>query len=165
MATWQYTIELIPCAKLVSLCGRVPQDLREDSYESVEWWSDHQPPSNYEALVASFISMCPSWSTDVKCWGAEDSNVIKAVLDDQRVIEVVVRVDLRKLDDKFLQHVVDFAVHCRCVLLTEDMKLVEPDVNKLKLKLMDSNAARFVEDPAGYFEELERNRQTLHTVQ
>lgn len=164
MAAWQYTFELIPRAKLIKLFGDVPPNVSAGDYEAAEWWSDAQPVGDYENCLASFAAPCKSWSADMKCWGAEDSNVVKAVLDAGRVVELSVRFDLRTSDEAFLLGVVNFARDNECLFLTESMEMVEPLADVLKATLMSSDARRFVEDPRAYLEELNKNRQVLHTA-
>ena len=165
MAIWQYTFELIPRAKLIKLFGDVPQTIDADDYEQVEWWSDGTNlTADFENRLASFAASYKSWSADVKCWGAEDCNVVQVIMDGGRVVELSVRFDLRKLDETFLHNMVGFARDNECVFLTESMRVIEPSADVLKAVLMSSDAWRFVEDPRRYLEELNKNRQVLHTA-
>lgn len=164
MATWQYTIELIPREKLVDLFRAVPPSISEHTYGVTEWWSNQQPSDDYETLLTSFVSPRSSWSEEVKCWGEEDGNRINVVLEGECVVEVSVRFDLRNLDDAFSRNVVNFAQRNGCVFLGESMELIEPFVDDLKSKLVSSGAARFVRDSTLYLEEIKRSRQVRRTA-
>lgn len=164
MATWQYAVELIPRRKVLELFTEIPPSMNEDVYEATEWWSSQQPSDDYETLLRSFAAPCSAWSEDVKCWGEEDGNRIDVLLKGKCVVEVSVRFDLRNLDDVFSRNVIDFAQRNGCVLLGESMEVIEPSVNALKSKLLSSDAARFVRDPALYLEGVARSRQVRRTA-
>ncbi len=161
MAAWQYTVKLIPRAKLMNLFGSIPQAISEEIYEATQWWSDQQPSDDYAAFLASFVTPHSSWSEDVKCRGEEDGNRIHAVLEDDRVVEMSVRFDLRNSDNGFLRNVVDFAQRNDCVFLGDNMELIAPHLHDLEVKLINSDAARFVADPACYLEEIAKTHRAL----
>lgn len=79
--------------------------------------------------------------------------------DGTQVTEIFVRVDVRNLNCKFLGIVLRLAAKCDCALLTEDMRLIEPDEGLLLDEIERSPAAQFVEDPARFLERRNRLRK------
>jgi hypothetical protein len=153
MATWQFDLYLIPRQKLLSLFGEVPSTLDDEAFESVRWCKDAPLPANYEEVLSSFLPEGVSWCDEARMWGEEDGNRIE-LFDVSGDTEISVRVDARTRNEQVLNGIIKFARFIDAVLLTEEDKVIEPDVNVVIRELEESNASRFVRDPYGFFESI-----------
>lgn len=88
--------------------------------------------------------------------GDEDGDRIELIGDETcDLAEISVRIDVRVRNQQFLEGLVTFANCSDAVfLIIENLEVVEADLNALELRIKDSNAYRFVEDPLKFFENL-----------
>lgn len=149
MATWQYDLQLIPRAKLVELFGEVSPRLDSETYEVTDWWSG-QVCAGYDEVLARFLKEGGSWSEEIRNWGDEQGDFISVVYEENQVTEIRVRIDVRELNHEYLRILCDFARRYESLFLTEDLKLIEPDLNLLLRQIAESDAFAFVEDPATF---------------
>jgi hypothetical protein len=161
MAVWQCDLDLLPRAKVVAVCGSVPERLETEVDAATDWWQGVEIAPDYPQTLGSFmdISQKASWSRDLITWGDEDGDCIDVFTEEGEVVEVAVRVNARRLNRKFLEGVSNFARRYNCVVLTEDMALLEPDVDLLYEAIRRSRAMRFVEDPRGFLEALSQEER------
>lgn len=152
MATWQFDLHLIPRAKLIELYGEVPADLDRDTLDRHEWWTGESVA--YDEALNAFLNESTSWSEHFRNWGDEDGNCVCVILEDNEVAEIYARVDVRSLDRAFLENLSEFSRKRVCLFLTEDGKLIEPNVDLLLSEIAQSNALAFVSDPVGFLEKI-----------
>lgn len=156
MATWQFTVHLIPRTKLVQLFSEIPDFLDREIFDSINWWDEKDISQHYDSEIGSFLNESQSWSESIKIWGQEDSDHLSVLFDNGRVVEVEVRIDVRALNLVFVENVCSFARLCDCLLLTEGMALVEPEVDLLLHQIGKSNAFSFVSDPVEFLDKLRK---------
>ncbi len=149
MATWQYYLHLIPRPALIGLFGSVPKYLDSDTFNDTDWWSEYSC-SDYEAALGSLLKESGSWSETIGNWGDDDGNFISVILEDGRVAEIGVRLDVRALDPNFVKGLCKFSRQCDCLFFTEDLKLMEPAPRLLLDEIVRSDAFAFVSDPVGF---------------
>lgn len=65
------------------------------------------------------------------------------------------RVDARRLDEAFLESVVAFTIHCGCVILQPDGKLIEPEVRCLRSAIEQSRAYLYCTAREQYYADLD----------
>jgi len=150
MATWQFTLHLIPRTSLALLFpAGIPDSLGPEIFVSTEWWT---APlwQDYESQISSFLKEGKSWSESIRMWGDEDSDRLNLIFDNGHIAEVEFRIDVGKLDLRFVENICTFAKLCDCLLLTEEFALIEPDVELLRHQIGNSNAWGFVSDPAEF---------------
>jgi len=156
MATWQFTVHLIPRTSLDLLFpAGIPDSLDREIFDSTEWWKEPLC-QDYESEISSFLKEGKSWSESIRAWGEEDSDRLNLLFDNGHIAEVEVRIDVGKLDSRFLEDICTFAKLCDCLLMTEEFALIEPDVELLLDQIGKSNAWKFVSDPAGFLKKLGR---------
>ena len=148
MATWQFDLHLIPRAKLIELYGEVPVDLNRATLDRHEWWSGEA--YDYDEALNVFLNESTSWSEQIRNWGDEQGNCVCVILEDNEVAEIYARVDVRSIDRAFLENLSEFSRERDCLFLTENGKLIEPEVDLLLREIVKSNAFAFVSDPIGF---------------
>lgn len=155
MATWQFDLHLIPRSKLVELFGTVPTHLDQKSFDELLWWENQGCSiDDMELSLGSFLRPRRSRTADIKCWGDEDGDCVSVIVDDHRIAEIAVRINVQTLDPEFIENVCTLSTLYKCVLRTERSKLIEPDRDLLLQEIAHSAAAAFVLDPIQYLKRL-----------
>ena len=162
MAIWQFDLHLIPRSKIIERYSRVPAQLSDEEFYTVNWWSGVALLIDYESILGSFLPKYISWHKDIFSWGAEDSDSIAIIFENNTHEEIFVRIDARKLDISFLEKVSHFAKLCDCLLLlVGNRKLMEPDPLALYQEIERSNAYKFVMNPRGFLDELTKQLREI----
>ena len=147
MAVWQFDILLVPD----EVAASSPLIVGEESVDASRWWQSRQPPPDLPQRLDSLLPRCRSWSDDIWEWGEEEGTCIQIFTTDGVVEEIHVRLDLRSPIGRYVDGVIDLAVHLRCRLcLMEGPVVIEADQQRLLQQLQRSSACRFVRDPMGY---------------
>ena len=158
MASWQYDLHLVPRLMLMKTFGHIPDSLEPEVFDSIDWWADNQPPADYQEVASSLLNESASWNINLRVWGEGDGNRLDVFSERGDVRDVFIRVDVRNLDPAFLKQVARFADHCRCLLLTADMAVLEPTVELLRSAIKQSRAFSFVSNPHRFLEDLREER-------
>lgn len=159
MATWQYSLHLIPRRAVEEIYPTVPLSLSREAFDEVEWWQQHQPPPNFTSLIEPFLAPRQHWSDMTRAWGVESGDSIEVSMESNRVAGIFARINVAQLDKDFVRQLVLFAAHCDALLLTEEGTLIAPDEAALSTLIKQSNAMRFVQDPQRFLAELRDRRQ------
>jgi hypothetical protein len=150
MAAWQCAFLLAPRAELRAGAEPLPEWLPADRVRDTLWWRRASPPADLLARAGAAAPAAPPWSTDLTTFGREDGDRIDVWREGNRVTSVLVRVDLRQPNRRFLGAVVDLARAADAVLLRLDGLVVPALRAALEEAATSSAAARFVADPEAY---------------
>jgi hypothetical protein len=111
-------------------------------------------PSEYRDLLSAIAPPLSSWTPELEMWGTEQGDRIDVCLTNGRPSEARVRFDLRRPAEEFWLGIAQFVAAAGTSLESETGLKVPPRLAELKAALEGSRAARFVEDPARYFNRL-----------
>jgi hypothetical protein len=157
MATWQFDLHLLPRSKIIERYSKIPAQLSDEEFTTMDWWSGVALPADYESILGSFLPKYISWNKNASTWGSEDSDLIEIFFENNALVEIWVRIDARKLNISILERVSHFAKLCDCILfLGESRKLIEPDPLSLNYDIKRSDAYKFVMNPRGFLDELSK---------
>ena len=159
MALWQFETVLIPSERVIAEFGAVEVQMDRSRWDAIDWWSEHQPPVDFSARIATLLPPYQSWSPFILNWGSKDSDRVDVCLTDEqsRVEELSVRVDLRHPVEPFARLLASLAEQLGCVCAVWPFRTFEPTVECLLAEIGQSEAARYVRGPRVYFEELARD--------
>jgi hypothetical protein len=155
MAIWQFDLHLIPRRKLLACFGEIPAHLERDRWENTDLasWDAHLLPDGSVTLLDAVLPrMEQHWCRTVAAWGSYEGNCVEISRKDHRIEGFSVRLDLRDLDGHFPTVVCKISFLSDCYLLTEDLRLIPPQVERLLEELKQSHACRFVADPQEWLE-------------
>jgi hypothetical protein len=155
MAVWQFTLHLIPRPKVVECFGDIPTHLDPDLWEGMDLgsWDTHLLPEGHAALLDTVLPrMEEHWCGTVTAWGSYDGNIVEVAREDHCIEWFLVRIDLREAHPRFLSVICEISSLSDCYLLTEDRRLIPPQVDGLLVELKQSNAYLCVSDPQGWLE-------------
>jgi hypothetical protein len=91
-------------------------------------------------------------------WGSDDGDRIEIVGEGDAISEIVVRLDVRTISNKFVHGIVDIAKEYDLTILTNDNHFIMPDYNGILNAIKTSGAARFVKDPIAFLTAIEKER-------
>lgn len=159
MATWQYSLHLIPRREVEDRYSIAPASLFQEALGEVDWWQNYQPPSSLAAFVNTFLPPRRHWDADTRAWGDEDGDSIAIMVEDNRVAEISVRVNVAQHDESFIGKIVELGLLCDALLFLKGGLLIVPDAQSLVRHINQSDAMRFVRDPEKFLVDLHDKRE------
>ena len=158
MATWQFSVVLIPksWAEENKYCSSSLYD--EDGYYDTEAaWKENQPNTNFITVLSTLLPPAKSWSKEMLSWGNEEEHDIKVGYEGELIEGIHIRLDLNQKLNSILVKLVKVANELSCVLFFPELKTVTK-ANEFELNnaLQNSRAAKFVGDPHGFLDELQK---------
>lgn len=152
MAVWQYSITLFPASGLVNFMGKRPKVLDESISLEYNLWEGAD--SRTEFWIKNFLSFMSIRKRDygIIFMGSESGNDVQLVEAGGHISEINTRIDLRDLNSGFLKRVLDIAQKYELLVITEDGRVLDPDINEVYSAICDSKQYRFVQEPGSLFE-------------
>ena len=155
MAIWQYDFYMISKAELAEKLGGVPSRLTPEEFKRCRFWHTCQPVQDFDARFTRWHEEIKAWNPELRWWGNEQSNRIDVWQKNGRVTMIEFRIELRTLDLRFIQLLVDVARDSDCVLFSQHSReIVEPLREHLLEHLVRSNGANeiwdWLRDPSAF---------------
>lgn len=164
MAIWQFTISFYPEDGLLEQIGHLPDVLPKkylpppfsldddlDKYvdpTTIFWKNISAMP--FVTLLDNKL-MRVEWLKDAKdiiSWGSPDTNDITLTFNKNSIVETYgCRIDLRTIDDAFIDLVLEIAAANKLVVSNTKGNLIKPARFELGKLMSNSNAANFVANP------------------
>lgn len=154
MAVWQFQIELVPRAVAEANSLRAGMVLTEEQRESIVWWRDRRLPVTLLRDVEKMLPSGRAWSKDLEVRGSLDTSCLTILREGESLVEVHFRFDVREVSIELLETAVQFSRDLQCWLITDDGKVIEPALAKLKEEIRESSAFQFVKDPLSFISRL-----------
>ena len=128
MAIWQYQIFVLPKEEIDSYFSNL-LFINEEALNEVNWWKYRQLTTEYFENFKSILPLKKSWSDDIVLFGDENSNCIELLTNKGKIVEIMVRIDLRFDYTQFLDMLCEFAQEYNCILLNYSFKILSPVKN------------------------------------
>ena len=179
MAVWQFQVYFIPRRSLMEKYGKLPSKLEMDDdawsnyiqdsdleskpkFEdalTIPWWLNIKLDINEVFTDLKKFGDLQEWSANVeglKSYGQPDSNDISACFDSQTnaLEDLSCRIDVRKVEQEFIEQVISLALKYDCLLLDKKGNLYEPTNDNIFKAIRISNAKRFANDPGQFLDDL-----------
>ena len=155
MATWQFSIILIP--KLWAEENKFDSSFlySEEGYDTEIAWEKHQPAPIFKNILSNILPTSKSWNKDLLCWGNEEEHDIQVWYVNNTIDGIHVRLDLNQKLNSIITKLIKTAKELDCVLFLPELK-INTEANEFELKkvLQSSQAAKFVKDPYGFLSDL-----------
>ena len=136
MAIWQISFYAVERNKTI-------QD------EDICYWE--KEPANARSIV--FLTQCESWSNDIIQYGNDQSTCIELFLEEQRVVEIEIRLDLRSITYLILNDVLNYITNLDALIYYEN-SLIEPTITNFKSLIVRSAAYKFCNNPLKFIDEI-----------
>jgi hypothetical protein len=159
MATWQFDLEVVPAARVLSQPRTSEGYVDEHARESIDWWEGASLPPDYARRLGAMLPWSVPWAAGWHVFGEEDSNRVDVIEEGGRIAEVRARIDARSMDLDVIDGIVQLVEEWDCVFLTSRGRVVEPSLDAVWIELELSPASSFVQDPAAFLGRLRQHRR------
>ncbi len=155
MATWQFSVVLIPAswAEENSYSSSALYD--DEGYDTECAWKGRQPESGFKAVLGDILPPSKSWHEELLTWGNEKEHDIQVWFENETIDGIQIRLDLNQTLNEMIVKVVKSAKALDCALFFPELKSVA-EANEFELKgaIKNSNAAKFVRNPQEFLNEI-----------
>jgi hypothetical protein len=165
MAIYQYHVTVIPRQTILRHWNPIPDKIQYrdnpkfgDDLINVNWWENLNTDFvDIEKRIRPFADQV-EWTKrteGMKTFGNNDTNDITISKTETGQFEgISLRIDLRKIDRVFIDHVLAISKDLDCLLLDSQGNLFEPTHENLADKIKTSNAFKFVTNPTDFLRTL-----------
>ncbi len=144
MATWQYTLAVVPKENLSCVAiGRKIES--EEEYEKLLPWQASFFKFASDKLTIHFGNS--STLGQVTLWGKSDETCAKLIKREDETFEIILRLDLRSLKKHDLLFLIEFMEKTGCCCIDESRILMDADLDSLKAHIKQSKAFSFLNNP------------------
>lgn len=140
MAIWQYTFELIPKDDL-EIIG-LGNYKGEVDYNNIRFWRNGDYEVGYFDTLTGLLSKGKSWSNDIVLYGNEEKTCIKFLIEDDKISEVVIRIDFREDYSKLLSEIIEFCGLHALLLLDEEHNVLP--LNQTSIISLIKNSIQYI---------------------
>jgi len=155
MAVWQFSVVFLPESWAQKHNYDSASLYDEDGYDTERAWQESQPDSSFKAVFSKILPASKSWHQDLLFWGNTQEHDIQVWYENSKVEGVHVRLDVNQSINDILVKVVSAANELGCVLFFPEFRqIAKANEFELKTALKNSNAAKYVNDPQVFLNEL-----------
>jgi hypothetical protein len=157
MATWQFSVVLVPTswAEEHNYCSSALYD--EEGYDTEFAWKGRQPEVGFKALLGEVLPPSKSWHEELLSWGNEKEHDIQVWVENEAIDGINFRLDLTQDLNEIIVKVVRAAKSLNCALFFPEFRsVVEANEFELKNAIKKSNAAKFVSNPQEFLNEISK---------
>jgi hypothetical protein len=145
MAIWQYNLFVLPQEEIYSYFGQTDM-IRNDDLNEINWWKYRQLNIEWFDFFNDLLIRKKSWSDDIILWGDESSNCVLILIENNEIIEIFMRIDIRDDFDFFLRLICNFAQRHECALLNSALKIFPVDFVTIKEDIAKFKKNNFFEN-------------------
>lgn len=131
MAIWQYQIYMIP-EEEISSYFKNDKFISYDDFNEIKWWKYRQLNIKSFDLFTDLLPKKDSWSDDIILFGDESSNCIEILKEQDLIIEISIRIDLRLDCKKIINLLCEFTINNNCMFLNDKLEVLHPNVESIK---------------------------------
>lgn len=122
MAIWQYKLFAIPEEELKSYFNNI-DNIPIEAFDNIEWWKYRTYKSvNFNSFKE--LSFQESWSKDIKQLGDINSDCVEIFVQEEKIIEISIRIDLRKNYKSMIEYICEFGQNNHLCFLNGEFKLI-----------------------------------------
>lgn len=158
MAIWQFDMHLLPEEAIRRRYGSIPVAIAPADIDAGGWWKDALPPGNFTESLSKLLPQAVSWSSSINTWGYEDGNRIDLVWDDDQLMDVFVRIDVRQISYDLVEKLLRLARINRWVPWVNG-QVLRPSLGHILRAIRYSDAFKFVQDPEAFLIALDKEEQ------
>jgi len=157
MATWQFSVNLIPKSWAIVNNFRASLLYTENGFDTEIAWKNNQLTPEFIETLSKLLPPAKSWSENLLCWGSEEEHDIQVSLENESIEGVNIRIDLNQKLNKIINKIVITAKKIDCVFFFPEYRTItEANEFELKRALQNSQAAQFVKSPTSFLSKLQK---------
>lgn len=145
MATWQFSVILIPASWAEENSYSSVSFYNGEGYDVTCAWKDRQPEPEYKAILSEILAPAKTWHEELLIWGNEKEHNIQVWYENGKIDGIHIRMDLNQHLNEIIIKLVKAANTLDCALFFPEFALVTK-ANEFELAnaIKKSNAATFV---------------------
>ena len=154
MATWQFGLSFLSENLVASHGIAAGTRIKDNQRDELIQQNIESLPSEVVGRLSRVLKAGKSWSESIEVFGDIESTCVSLSKENNLIVEIRARLDLRNISPGTLVAILDFASAVKCLLLTDDNKVIKPTFSELKSEINFSPAYRFVKDPRSFIDEI-----------
>lgn len=136
MAIWQYKIFIVPQEEINSYFEK-DEYISESAFNEIKWWKFRQLNIQDFITLKYLLPINKSWTDDIVLFGDESSNCVEVLIEEDKIIEVSARIDLRDNYKEVLRALCEFAQRNNCVFLRYDLKILNANLHLVESDILN----------------------------
>ncbi len=153
MAIWQFHVIVVPEEKILKKYKCIPDNVNE--VEDIQSWEGYSLDEFTLVKMSETLKFATSWADNIKQFGALDKNCIELFYDNNQLIEISLRLDLRDITIDIIKLVIDFTRQNKALLITNNGHVIKPVIENLIKVIKESDAYSFVKNPKEFLDKFE----------
>lgn len=150
MAIWQVDFKIINIEKL-----KLVKKYKNNKIEDIDWIGFELNSESIKSLKI-ILTERKSWSENLKQYGDIEKTCVELFYQNNVLLEVSCRIDVRNLIKKEIIAIIDFINSNNALILLDNM-IYEASMYNIFEIIKKSNAFRFCENPEKFLQSLEKN--------
>ena len=151
MAIWQFGFSVIPESEPVLERFRDNNINNELSdIDDIRSWKGYYLSQASLEKISEFFQPTKSWSDNIRQYGNLDETCIELLYENDILIEISVRLDLRKLSQEIFSAVIDFVRVNKALILTQQGVILRPSEEDVIIEMKKSDAFSFINNPQDF---------------
>ncbi|MFT9495022.1 hypothetical protein [Anaerosolibacter sp.] len=150
MAIWQFGFSIVPEKALLQKNIGELYNVNPENFDEIISWNGYGLSEPSIEKISKTLEQNQSWSDNIKQFGLLEKTCIELFYEENRLMEVSIRLDLRDLTLDVLVAVVDFVKDNNALILTPKGVLLRPTVEDVIEEIKKSNAYSFIKNPYGF---------------
>lgn len=153
MAIWQYDFWIVPKDEALKKYGNVLSIPIENDFIEVIPWKKGRLQDIKQ--ISQILKQEKSWSNDIIQYGNIEGTCVQLFLG-QHDFDIKIRLDLCNLKRNTFLAIVKFIQEKEAMILTSEGRLLCPDLEKFVSDIRTSREYKFVKNPMGYLNTIDR---------
>ena len=147
MAIWQFSFVMVPEEKIANILGSNIEGSMTKHNEELMSWKGYCIKEGSLVEISKVLAPTKSWADNIKQYGVIDESCLELYYEEDEVIEISVRLDLRSLSKDILEAIVSFIKVNKGMISTKNGNLIKPTVDDILSVIKTTDAYRFVKEP------------------
>lgn len=143
MAIWQVYSNIIPKSNYRN----------ENEQENLISWKNKK----IKEKKINFLQKKDSWSKNIIQYGECDKTCIEYIYDNNELVEIVCRFDLRSITKDLLMDIINY-VHNNDACFLIDGKVYFPEIKEISEAIQTNKAFSFCENPLGFLDKISQTK-------
>lgn len=154
MAIWQFSFVIVPEEKIANIMGNNMDYSIIEHIEELMIWKGYSIKDSSLVEISKVLASTRSWSDNIKQYGASDESCLELYYEEDVLIEISVRLDLRSLTKNILEGISSFIEANKGIILTRNGDLIRPVIDDILKVIKTTDAYRFVKEPGEFIKNI-----------
>lgn len=146
MAIWQFYFVVIPQEKILPSIN-TSSKIKITDDEGIMSWRGYYINQLSLKKLSEILKYSKSWTDNIVQFGSVDGTCVELYYENETLIELSVRLDLRNIRLDILEVIIDFIKINNAMIVTRNGDLIKPIIKDIIEEIKKSDAYSFVKNP------------------